>query len=135
MNGVDWPSPVTVGAGLAGSECAWQLARRGHPVRLYEMRPNVKTAAHQTGLCAELVCSNSFRSDNPRNAVGLLKREMELLDSLVIATGAGQLSRRGVGTAVFSGMIAASFIGTSSRETSYSMQKANRILPISALPD
>jgi methylenetetrahydrofolate--tRNA-(uracil-5-)-methyltransferase len=75
-----------VGAGLAGSECAWQLARRGHPVRLFEMRPMVKTAAHQTGRCAELVCSNSFRSDNPRNAVGLLKREMELLDSLVIAS-------------------------------------------------
>jgi methylenetetrahydrofolate--tRNA-(uracil-5-)-methyltransferase len=75
---------VVVGAGLAGSECAWQLARRGHGVRLYEMRPDVKTAAHQTGRCAELVCSNSFRSDNPRNAVGLLKREMELLDSLVI---------------------------------------------------
>ena len=48
------------------------------------MRPGVKTAAHQTERCAELVCSNSFRSDNPRNAVGLLKREMELLDSLVI---------------------------------------------------
>jgi methylenetetrahydrofolate--tRNA-(uracil-5-)-methyltransferase len=73
-----------VGAGLAGSECAWQLARRGHRVRLHEMRPHVKTAAHQTGQCAELVCSNSFRSDNPKNAVGLLKREMELLDSLVI---------------------------------------------------
>jgi methylenetetrahydrofolate--tRNA-(uracil-5-)-methyltransferase len=73
-----------VGAGLAGSECAWQLARRGHRVRLHEMRPAVKTAAHQTGRCAELVCSNSFRSDNPMNAVGLLKREMELLDSLVI---------------------------------------------------
>jgi methylenetetrahydrofolate--tRNA-(uracil-5-)-methyltransferase len=73
-----------VGAGLAGSECAWQLARRGHRVRLFEMRPVVKTAAHQTGRCAELVCSNSFRSDNPKNAVGLLKREMELLDSLVI---------------------------------------------------
>lgn len=53
-------------------------------MRLFEMRPLVKTAAHQTGRCAELVCSNSFRSDNPRNAVGLLKREMELLDSLVI---------------------------------------------------
>jgi methylenetetrahydrofolate--tRNA-(uracil-5-)-methyltransferase len=79
-------SVTIVGAGLAGSECAWQLARRGHPVRLYEMRPKVKTAAHQTGSCAELVCSNSFRSDNPRNAVGLLKREMELLDSLVIAS-------------------------------------------------
>jgi methylenetetrahydrofolate--tRNA-(uracil-5-)-methyltransferase len=73
-----------VGAGLAGSECAWQLARRGHRVCLFEMRPGVKTAAHQTERCAELVCSNSFRSDNPRNAVGLLKREMELLDSLVI---------------------------------------------------
>ena len=77
--------PVTViGAGLAGSECAWQLARRGHRVRLYEMRPKVGTAAHQTDKCAELVCSNSFRSDNPLNAVGLLKREMEVLDSLVI---------------------------------------------------
>jgi methylenetetrahydrofolate--tRNA-(uracil-5-)-methyltransferase len=79
--------PVTiVGAGLAGSECAWQLARRGHRVRLFEMRPKVKTAAHQTDMCAELVCSNSFRSDNPLNAVGLLKREMEKLDSLVIAS-------------------------------------------------
>ncbi len=78
-------SPVTIlGAGLAGSECAWQLARRGHRVRLVEMRPAVKTSAHQTDRCAELVCSNSFRSDNPRNAVGLLKREMEALDSLVI---------------------------------------------------
>ena len=73
-----------VGGGLAGSECAWQLAQRGHRVRLYEMRPAVKTAAHHTGRFAELVCSNSFRSDNPLNAVGLLKREMELLDSLVI---------------------------------------------------
>ena len=73
-----------VGAGLAGSECAWQLARRGHAVRLYEMRPAVKTAAHQTDRCAELVCSNSFRSDNPLNAVGLLKREMEALNSLII---------------------------------------------------
>ncbi len=75
-----------VGAGLAGSECAWQLARRGHRVRLFEMRPKVSTTAHQTDRCAELVCSNSFRSDNPRNAVGLLKREMEALDSLVIAS-------------------------------------------------
>ncbi len=73
-----------VGAGLAGSECAWQLACRGHRVRLFEMRPKVKTSAHETDRCAELVCSNSFRSDNPRNAVGLIKREMEALDSLVI---------------------------------------------------
>jgi methylenetetrahydrofolate--tRNA-(uracil-5-)-methyltransferase len=75
-----------VGAGLAGSECAWQLARRGHRVRLFEMRPNVPTAAHRTDRFAELVCSNSFRSDNPLNAVGLLKREMEELDSLIMAS-------------------------------------------------
>jgi methylenetetrahydrofolate--tRNA-(uracil-5-)-methyltransferase len=75
---------TVIGAGLAGSECAWQLARRGHRVRLSEMRPKVGTAAHRTEKCAELVCSNSFRSDNPLNAVGLLKREMEALDSLVI---------------------------------------------------
>src|SRR5215471_6939983 len=75
---------TVVGAGLAGSECAWQLARRGHRVRLYEMRPEVGTSAHLPVWCAELVCSNSFRSDNPLNAVGLLKREMEELDSLVI---------------------------------------------------
>src|SRR5438552_3387807 len=75
---------TVIGAGLAGSECAWQLARRGHRVLLCEMRPKVATAAHRTDRCAELVCSNSFRSDNPFNAVGLLKREMESLDSLVI---------------------------------------------------
>jgi methylenetetrahydrofolate--tRNA-(uracil-5-)-methyltransferase len=77
-------SVTVVGAGLAGSECAWQLARRGHRVRLYEMRPKVPTSAHRTDRCAELVCSNSFRSDNPLNAVGLLKREMEELDSLIV---------------------------------------------------
>jgi hypothetical protein len=75
-----------VGAGLAGSECAWQLARRGHRVRLFEMRPKVKTAAHQTGRCAELVCSNSFRSDDAdQNAVGLLHEEMRRAGSLIMA--------------------------------------------------
>ncbi len=77
-------SVTVIGAGLAGSECAWQLARRGHRVRLFEMRPKVGTAAHRTDRCAELVCSNSFRSDNPLNAIGLLKREMEVLDSVII---------------------------------------------------
>ena len=100
-----------VGAGLAGSECAWQLARRGHRVRLYEMRPMVKTAAHQTGRCAELVCSNSFRSDNPRNAVWLLKREMELLDSLVIRSARAAAVPAGDALAmdrdVFSAMVTA----------------------------
>lgn len=74
-----------VGAGLAGSECAWQLAERGVPVVLHEMRPGTSTPAHKTGEFAELVCSNSFRSDDPLHAAGLLKREMEAFGSLVIA--------------------------------------------------
>jgi methylenetetrahydrofolate--tRNA-(uracil-5-)-methyltransferase len=73
-----------IGAGLAGSECAFGLARRGHTVELFEMRPAKMTPAHQTSNLAELVCSNSFRSSTVTNAVGLLKREMAMLDSLVI---------------------------------------------------
>jgi len=76
-----------VGAGLAGSECAFQLARHGHSVDLFEMRPAKMTPAHQTSNLAELVCSNSFRSSAITNAVGLLKREMQLLESLVIRCG------------------------------------------------
>ena len=76
---------TVVGGGLAGCEAAWQLAAAGVPVRLLEMRPAVQTPAHRTGDLAELVCSNSLRSDNPENAVGLLKREMEAMGSLVVA--------------------------------------------------
>src|SRR6266550_2770213 len=76
-----------VGAGLAGSECAFQLAQRGHIVDLFEMRPMKMTPAHQGSNLAELVCSNSFRSSAPTNAVGLLKQEMALLGSLVIRCG------------------------------------------------
>lgn len=76
---------VTVlGAGLAGSECAWQLARRGIPVRLVEMKPGKMTPAHSSEYFAELVCSNSLRSDEPSNAVGLLKAEMRKLGSLIM---------------------------------------------------
>ena len=79
------PSPVhVIGGGLAGSECAWQLAERGVPVVLHEMRPVKGTPAHQTGDLAELVCSNSLRSDDPLHAAGLLKREMEAFGSLII---------------------------------------------------
>jgi len=80
-------TPVNIiGAGLAGSEAAWQLARRGIPVRLHEMRPVRETAAHQTGDCAELVCSNSFRSDDPEgNAVGLLHEELRRCGSVIMA--------------------------------------------------
>ncbi len=74
-----------VGGGLAGCECAFQLARRGVPVVLHEMRPRRSTPAHKTGDLAELVCSNSLRSDDPYHAAGLLKREMEGFGSLVIA--------------------------------------------------
>src|SRR5438128_8837588 len=76
-----------IGAGLAGSECAFQLAQRGHSVDLFEMRPSKTTQAHQTSNLAELVCSNSFRSSAITNAVGLLKREMQILGSLVIRCG------------------------------------------------
>jgi methylenetetrahydrofolate--tRNA-(uracil-5-)-methyltransferase len=76
-----------IGAGLAGSECAYQLALAGHTVDLFEMRPVKMTAAHQTSNMAELVCSNSFRSSAITNAVGLLKQEMSLLGSLVTRCG------------------------------------------------
>ena len=77
--------PVKViGAGLAGSEAAWQLARRGISVQLWEMRPQKMTPAHQTGGFAELVCSNSLRGAALENAVGLLKEEMRRLDSLIM---------------------------------------------------
>lgn len=74
-----------IGAGLAGCEAAYQLSRRGIAVRLYEMRPGKMTPAHTTDGFAELVCSNSLRSDRMENAVGLLKEEMRRLDSLVMA--------------------------------------------------
>ena len=73
-----------VGAGLAGSEAAWQAAARGVRVVLHEMRPSTPTAVHKTDRFAELVCSNSFRGDKLDNAVGLLKEEMRRLGSLVM---------------------------------------------------
>ena len=75
-----------LGAGLAGSECAWQLAKRGLPVRLVEMKPGKMTPAHSSPYFAELVCSNSLRSDELTNAVGLLKEEMRRMGSLIMAS-------------------------------------------------
>ena len=78
---------VTVlGAGLAGSECAWQLAKRGIRVRLWEMKPEKMSPAHHSPYFGELVCSNSLRSDELTNAVGLLKAEMRAMDSLIMAS-------------------------------------------------
>ena len=73
-----------IGAGLAGSEAAWQLANRGIEVELYEMRPAKKTPAHHTGDFAELVCSNSLRGDRLENAVGLLKEELRRVGSIIM---------------------------------------------------
>ena len=76
---------TVIGAGLAGSECAWQLAQRGIDVTLCEMKPEKKTPAHLTDNFAELCCSNSLRSDQLENAVGLLKEEMRRLGSLILS--------------------------------------------------
>ena len=77
-----------IGGGLAGAEAAWQLAILGIPSSLFEMRPKVKTAAHKTSHLAELVCSNSFRSDDDEcNAVGQLHWEMRKSKGLIISVG------------------------------------------------
>ena len=73
-----------IGAGLAGSEAAWQAARLGVPVRLYEMKPEKRTPAHSYSGFAELVCSNSLRSLQLSNAIGLLKEELRRLGSLIM---------------------------------------------------
>ena len=82
---MSYPSVTIIGAGLAGSEAAWQLARRGVSVHLYEMRPHKTTEAHQTDRFAELVCSNSLGARSVDRAMGLLKEEMRRLGSLIIA--------------------------------------------------
>ena len=73
-----------IGAGLAGSEAAWQLAQRGIQVTLYEMKPHKKSPAHHADTFAELVCSNSLRGDRLENAVGLLKEELRRMGSLIM---------------------------------------------------
>ncbi|MET0405007.1 MAG: methylenetetrahydrofolate--tRNA-(uracil(54)-C(5))-methyltransferase (FADH(2)-oxidizing) TrmFO [Cystobacter sp.] len=75
---------TVIGGGLAGSECAWQLARRGVPVTLREMKPHRRSPAHKTDTFAELVCSNSLRSDNPESAIGLLHAELRALSSVIL---------------------------------------------------
>src|SRR5215831_1995827 len=111
------PGPVhIIGGGLAGSEAAWQLARRGVRVVLHEMRPERPTAAHKTAALAELVCSNSLRSDDKEhNAVGLLHEEMRRLGSLIMRTadvnqvpagGALAVDREGFAAAVTAALAA-----------------------------
>ena len=78
------PEIAVIGGGLAGAEAAWQIARRGLGVRLYEMRPGTSTPAHTTGMLGELVCSNSFKSELPATAPYLLKQELRHLESLLL---------------------------------------------------
>ncbi len=103
------PRVTVIGAGLAGSEAAWQVATRGIPVVLCEMRPKKTTPAHHTGYFAELVCSNSLRARSLYNAVGLLKEEMRRLNSIIMhcadkhcvpAGGALAVDREGFARAV-----------------------------------
>ncbi|MCM2674748.1 FADH(2)-oxidizing methylenetetrahydrofolate--tRNA-(uracil(54)-C(5))-methyltransferase TrmFO [Alkalicoccobacillus plakortidis] len=83
---MEQPIITVIGAGLAGSEAAWQIAKQGIHVHLYEMRPVKQTPAHHTDKFAELVCSNSLRGNSLTNAVGVLKEEMRRLDSVIIAS-------------------------------------------------
>ena len=91
---------TVIGAGLAGCEAAWQLARRGIPVDLREMKPKKMTPAHHSPDFAELVCSNSLRSDQLENAVGLLKEELRRCDSLIMACADGHRVEAGGALAV-----------------------------------
>src|SRR5437660_5426745 len=120
-------SPVhIIGGGLAGCEAAWQIAARGVPAVLHEMRPTQTTAAHKTGALAELVCSNSFRSDDKEhNAVGLLHAEMRRLGSLIMhaadanqvpAGGALAVDRDGFSAAVTTALAAHPLIDVRRKE-------------------
>jgi methylenetetrahydrofolate--tRNA-(uracil-5-)-methyltransferase len=93
-------SVIVIGAGLAGSEAAWALAQHGCRVTLFEMRPQRSTPAHTSDRCAELVCSNSFRSNAPEHAIGTLKEEMRALGSLTMAAAAIAEVPSGKGLAV-----------------------------------
>ena len=93
-------SVIVVGGGLAGCEAAWQLARRGVPVVLYDMKPHRRSPAHVSDQLSELVCSNSFRAAATHNAVGLLKEEMRRLDSLIIQAADAQAVPAGGALAV-----------------------------------
>ena len=101
------PVVKIIGGGLAGSEAAWQAARRGVRVRLYEMKPQKFSPAHQSPLLGELVCSNSLRAEGRESAVGLLKEEMRRLDSLIMAAALATRVPAGKALAVDRGEFAA----------------------------
>ena len=99
--------PITiVGGGLAGCEAAWQLSRRGMPVRLIEMKPAVYSPAHTSPDLGELVCSNSLRSASLTSAAGLLKEELRIMDSLIMAAADATAVPAGKALAVDRGLFA-----------------------------
>lgn len=122
---------LVVGGGLAGSEAAWQLARAGVTVRLVEMRPVRPTPVHTTDRLAELVCSNSLRGDAPTNAVGLLKREMAALDSLVIRSARAAAVPAGGALAVDREAFASAMTETISGHPAITLERAE----LTELPD
>ncbi len=114
-----------IGGGMAGSEAAWQIARQGWPVILHEMRPVRATPAHKTDMLAELVCSNSFRSDDKeQNAVGLLHEEMRLCDSLIMKMGGRHAVPAGGALAVDRGLFSADITRTLSEHPLVTIDRA-----------
>jgi methylenetetrahydrofolate--tRNA-(uracil-5-)-methyltransferase len=105
--GAQNPAVIIIGGGLAGSEAAWQAARQGVRVYLYEMKPQKFSPAHQSRLLGELVCSNSLRAEGQESAVGLLKEEMRRLDSLIMAAALATRVPAGKALAVDRGAFAA----------------------------
>src|ERR1700722_21025495 len=99
-------SITVIGGGLAGSEAAWQIARLGVKVRLYEMRPVRQTPAHQTDRLAEIVCSNSLKSDQAYNASWLLKEELRKLGSILLKIADSVRVPAGAALAVDRGRVA-----------------------------
>lgn len=123
---------LVIGAGLAGSEAAWQLARRGHAVELREMRPDTMTPAHHTARAAELVCTNSFKSDAPQVAAGLLKEELRRLGCLVLTAAdaarvpSGQdlsVDRERFSAGVEAGLAAAGVVRTAGEVTALDLDR------------
>jgi methylenetetrahydrofolate--tRNA-(uracil-5-)-methyltransferase len=97
---------IVIGGGLAGSESAWQAAKRGVKIRLYEMRPARMTEAHATSLLGELVCSNSLRSNDPQSAPGILKKELSMAGSLIMEAAEASSVPAGSALAVDRGLFA-----------------------------
>jgi methylenetetrahydrofolate--tRNA-(uracil-5-)-methyltransferase len=124
-------SITVVGGGLAGSECAWQLLRLGHAVTLREMKPQRRSPAHQTDRLAELVCSNSFRSDNPESAVGLLHEELRKAGSLVLSAADAHRVPAGDALAVEREGFASEVEGRLAAAPGFSLQPGE----VTALPD